>query len=298
MSFAGRIAGGRLGWGRGHGGQGVSAAQAYSASLIPDEQSGLRQLTRQERQLSFTEFLVLLLTAAGFLTATWPHSLRDYDPMFHIRSVEAIVGLLALLLLFHAHAAHLHWRIRRERRRLMAEGGLGEDAGVTVGSMSGPGTADVSSLRARKQIEEQLGKEIARARRTGRPLSLLILTLDDTQRIGESYGLSMGERVLQEFTHQLKRATRGCDLATRLAGNVFLAVLWDCPIGSVQRVLERVSPLVLACDGKEIPVACSAAWVDYQAGESPAEVITRAERMLQLYKKADQESARPVLTDS
>lgn len=57
-----------------------------------------------------------------------------------------------------------------------------------------------------------------------------------------------------------------------------------------------MSPLVFNCDGKEIPVACSAAWVDYQAGEAPAELITRAEHMLQLYKKADQESGGPILT--
>ena len=93
---------------------------------------------------------------------------------------------------------------------------------------------------------------------------------------------------------QLKKATRGCDFATQLAGAVFLAALWDCPVGSVRRVLERVSPLVLDCGGKEIPVACSAAWVDYQAGEAPAEMIARAEHMLQLYQKADQAAASPV----
>lgn len=296
MSFAARIAGARLGWGHSSSGQGVPAASARSASFLADARSGLKQLTRQERRLSFTEFLVLLLTAAGFLTATLPHSLRDSDPMFHIRPVEGIVGLLGLLLLFQAHSAYLHWHIRGERRRLLAEGGLGEDAAVAIGAANGLGGDEVSSLLARNQIEEQLGKEIARARRSGRPLSLLVLRLDDMQLIGERYGRSMGARVLQEFTQQLKKATRGCDFATQLAGDVFLAALWDCPVGSVQRVLERVSPLLLDCGGKEIPVACSAAWVDYQAGETPAELITRAEHMLQLYQKADQASANPAHT--
>ena len=295
MSLAARIAGGRLGWGHSSRGQRAPATPGRSANFLPDPRSGLEQLTQRERRLSFTEFLVLLLTAAGFLTATWPHSLRDYDPLFHIRPVEAIVGLLALLLLFHAHSARLHWHIRGERKRLLAERGLGEDAAVAVGSTNGLGP-DVSSLLGRNRIEEQLGKEIARARRSGRPLSLLILSLDDTQLISERYGRSMGERVLQEFTQQLKKATRGCDFATQLAGAVFLAALWDCPVGSVRRVLERVSPLVLDCGGKEIPVACSAAWVDYQAGEAPAEMIARAEHMLQLYQKADQASAGPVHT--
>ncbi len=197
MSLAARIAGGRPGWNRSSGGHGTLRESVFAASAAaPGIRSGLAQLTCQERWLSFAEFIVLLLTAAGFVTATWPHSLRDYDPLFHIRPAEAIVGLLGLLLLFQAHATH----------------------------------------------------------------------------------------------------PRGCDFAPRLAGDVLLAVLWDCPVGSVQRVLERVSPLVFNCDGKEIPVACSAAWVDYQASEAPGELITRAEHMLQLYNKADQESGGPILT--
>ncbi len=296
MSLAARIAGGRLGWNRGSGGHLALRESVFATSPAPGIRSGLAQLTRQERWLSFAEFIVLLLTAAGFVTATWPHSLRDYDPLFHIRPAEAIVGLLGLLLLFQAHATHRHWHILAERKRLLVEGGLGEDAAVAVGPANGPGSDSLDGLLARKQIEEQLGKEIARARRSGRPLSLLILSVEEMQLIGQRYGGTMAERVLQEFGQQLKRATRGCDFAARLAGDVFLAVLWDCPVGSVQRVLERVSPLVLNCDGKEIPVACSAAWVDYQAGEAPAELITRAEHMLQLYEKADQESGGPILT--
>ncbi len=296
MSFVARITGGRFGWGPNPGRPDAAAAATSSASFIPDVRSALIHLTRQERSLSSTEFLVLLLTAAGFVIATWPHSLRDYDLPFHIRPAEAIIGLLGLLLLFQAHAAHRHWHMRGERKLLFAVGGLGEDAGVAVEAPDGTRIGDAASLFARKHIEEQLGREIGRARRSGRPLSLLILSVDDMQLISQRYGDTMAERVLQEFGLQLKRATRGCDFTARFAGPVFLAVLWDCPVGSVQRVLERVSPLVLTCEGKEIPVACSPAWVDFQAGESPAEFITRAEHMLQLYKKLDQGPAGPILT--
>jgi diguanylate cyclase (GGDEF)-like protein len=290
-----RIAGGRLGWNHSSGSHEAFRGPTFAMNSTVAATNGLAQLTRQERWLSFVEFVVLLLTAAGFVTASLPHSLRDHDPMFDIRSAEAVVGLLGLLLLFQAHAAQRHWQILRERRRLLAETGLAEDAAVTVGT-SGASSREANSLLNRKQIEEQLGKEIARARRTGRPLSLLILSVDEMQLIGQRYGAAMVERVLQEFTQRLKRATRGCDFAERLGGDVFLAVLWDCPVGSVQRVLERVSPLVLNCDGKEIPVACSSAWVDDQAGDTPTELMTRAEQMLQLYKKVDQASSGPILT--
>ena len=68
---------------------------------------------------------------------------------------------------------------------------------------------------------ERLGAELKRARRYGRPLSVLYLDLDDFKRVNDSHGHETGDAVLKLVAEAIRRAVRQPDVVARLGGDEF-----------------------------------------------------------------------------
>jgi len=66
-------------------------------------------------------------------------------------------------------------------------------------------------------IEQQLGKEIARARRQNTALSLATIHLDEFTEVTKRHGLSATDAALKELARRMKKACRGSDFPARLA---------------------------------------------------------------------------------
>jgi diguanylate cyclase (GGDEF)-like protein len=161
-----------------------------------------------------------------------------------------------------------------------------------------PSTLDpVTGLCTRSFAEQWLAKQVTHARRSGEPLTLLILRLEDFGQVNEQYGKSSADHALRELARRLKKASRGCDLAVRMGADEFLVALPGCGVGGAKRVLDRLGPIEINCDGTNLTLAYSAAWIDHQPGESPTELLGRADQMLQLYKNAGRESAVAPVAD-
>jgi len=54
--------------------------------------------------------------------------------------------------------------------------------------------------------------------------------------------------------------------------------------------------LDLQCAGQAVALECTIGWVDYKSGDVPSDLIKRAQDVLQLYKKASQDSSSATLT--
>jgi diguanylate cyclase (GGDEF)-like protein len=80
---------------------------------------------------------------------------------------------------------------------------------------------DASYLRV------QLEMALVRARAEQQPLSLLMLDMDDFNRINRDYGQAEGDRVLQVVTQLVLLNLRSHDLLCRLAGDRFVLLLPD-----------------------------------------------------------------------
>ena len=245
-------------------------------------QRSLRELGRREAQLWISATVVTTLAVMAFLTAALPLPPNPRFALVQVRFDQAAQALLALLLLFNTYVLYQRWLVRRRRKELTAA--TPEDE---VQSADARELDPLTGFRNRNAAEQQLGKEMTTARRLGEPLSILLAGLEGFSEIQTRYGSAVSDQVVQEFARQLKKATRGSDFAARLGSDEFVAVLPGCPVASVQRVLGRLGPVALDCAGEELTVNFSAGWTDPQPGESPAEFLKRAEKMLQLYKDAD-----------
>ncbi|HEX8103212.1 MAG TPA: sensor domain-containing diguanylate cyclase [Solirubrobacteraceae bacterium] len=101
---------------------------------------------------------------------------------------------------------------------------------------------DVGNRRA---YDERLVKEVARACRYGRPLSLVLLDLDGFKAVNDRAGHPAGDEVLRRVAAIL-RATRVADDCYRLGGDEFALLLPDTPPEGAALVAERVAAQVRA----------------------------------------------------
>jgi diguanylate cyclase (GGDEF)-like protein len=274
---------------------GIRAAKPNPSPLEGSEifraqqaESGLRQVARREWWLWFSALFIATLSALAFLLSSFPSFFRHSEHFYEIRSDQARWGILSLLLLFNGWTLHRQWLFRRQRKQLSRQN-VGADA--NTGQISDPSGVDpVTGLHTRAFIEQQLGKEIARARREHTALSLATVHLDEFAEINKRYGQSAMDAALKELARRLKRACRGSDFAARLASDDFLLVLPECNLGEVQAVLNRLGALEMVCSGRKINLAYTTGWVDYQPGDLPTDLLKRAAQLLHLYENAAKES--------
>ena len=251
-------------------------------------ESGLRQIARREWWLWCSQFFVATLSAAAFVLSSFPSLFRHSEHFYEIRSDQARWGILCLLLLFNGWMLYRQWSFRRQRKQL---NGQKAGADAPTAQFSAPSGIDpVTGLHTRAFIEQQLGKEIARARRQNTALSLATVHLDEFVEMNKRYGLSAMDEALKELARRLKKACRGSDFAARLASDDFLLVLPECNLGEVKAVLNRLGALEMVCSGRKMNLVYTTGWVDYQPGDLPADLLNRAAQLLHLYENAAKES--------
>jgi diguanylate cyclase (GGDEF)-like protein/putative nucleotidyltransferase with HDIG domain len=77
----------------------------------------------------------------------------------------------------------------------------------------------------RRGFEERFELELAEARRTGRPLAIAVLDLDDFKRVNDRAGHAAGDELLRLTVRRMREALRPMDAVGRMGGDEF-AVLF------------------------------------------------------------------------
>ncbi|GAC1436141.1 MAG: hypothetical protein NVSMB51_06860 [Solirubrobacteraceae bacterium] len=86
-------------------------------------------------------------------------------------------------------------------------------------------TDPLTELLNRRGFEQLMEEELQRARRSGRPVSLLIGDLDHFKQINDRFGHQGGDRALQQFSALVRKVKRQIDGAARIGGEEFALVL-------------------------------------------------------------------------
>ncbi len=88
----------------------------------------------------------------------------------------------------------------------------------------------LTGLPNRALLEEQLTRDLTRARRSGAPVALLYFDLDNFKLVNDSFGHTAGDEVLRETALRVSELTRTGDVLARQGGDEFLLLL-DCSGG-------------------------------------------------------------------
>lgn len=102
----------------------------------------------------------------------------------------------------------------------------------------------LTNLYNRAELNNQFGREIDRARRYNRPLSVILLDLDHFKRINDELGHLAGDAVLVDFAQVARAAVRGEDVVGRWGGEEFLVLCpettGDQALALADRIREQV----------------------------------------------------------
>jgi diguanylate cyclase (GGDEF)-like protein/putative nucleotidyltransferase with HDIG domain len=144
----------------------------------------------------------MALTALAYgaaLAAAQPAGLPVLRWVFVMTGV-ALVGLLVRLL--------------RERADVL-------NASLAAVSRTDPQTA----LLNRRGFLERLEEELARSRRSGRPVALMMIDVDRLQVLNDRHGHSAGDRVVAEIARTLDGHRRPTDVVGRIGGDELAMIL-------------------------------------------------------------------------
>lgn len=101
-------------------------------------------------------------------------------------------------------------------------------------------TDELTGLSNHRRFKSLISKEAERARRFDRPLSLLLLDLDDFKLINDTYGHLQGDHVLREIARLLVSESREVDEPARYGGEEFAIALPETGINGALEVAERI----------------------------------------------------------
>lgn len=137
---------------------------------------------------------------------------------------------------------------------------------------------------------EALQGELRRARRTSRPLSVLMFDIDHFKTINDEFGHLSGDAVLAEVGTQLTQVLRSTDVQCRYGGDEFLMILPDTPALGAQQVAEglrRAIARVQTSGNTPISITASVGVTTAMPGELDVNaVVARADAALYSAKRA------------
>lgn len=101
----------------------------------------------------------------------------------------------------------------------------------------------LTGLYNRRYLEATFERELIRAARQNRPLSVVMGDLDHFKAVNDTYGHQAGDEVLREFGRLMKLHARGSDIYCRYGGEEFLLILPDM---AEETACERAEQLRMA----------------------------------------------------
>jgi len=147
----------------------------------------------------------------------------------------------------------------------------------------------LTGLFNRRRFDEELERTVQLASRYARPAALLELDVDSFKTINDSCGHKAGDEVLVSVAGLLRTFLRITDVAARIGGDEFAAILVETGSATARAVAGRLVEAVRAIGVESGNVRTTAsvgiAIVDGRAGQTSEEVLVAADRAMYSAKR-------------
>jgi diguanylate cyclase (GGDEF)-like protein len=107
----------------------------------------------------------------------------------------------------------------------------------------------LTAVYNRRLFDRELEAALARSRRSGEPLSVLVVDLDDLKRINDTGGHAAGDDALRALADALRATVRAGDTIFRLGGDEFAVVLPGATAEAARTVAERAQERLAVASG-------------------------------------------------
>jgi diguanylate cyclase (GGDEF)-like protein len=195
---------------------------------------------------------------------------------------------LAVMTAVFAWMAYAAGTILRLRERLAAAHSRLHDFEEEANERAGRDA--LTGLYHQQHLVDVLEREISRAERIGKPLSIARVDLDWLALLNEAHGRIAGDVALRRFTAAAAAALRDVDVLGRHGGKEFLAIMPDTDLNGAVIAAERVRSAVAREPIPEVGgrrhLSCTLGVAEHRKGENTRLLIGRAEAGLNYAKAA------------
>jgi diguanylate cyclase (GGDEF)-like protein len=149
----------------------------------------------------------------------------------------------------------------------------------------------LTSFYNHRFLHERLGEEVVRTQRARRPLSVLMLDLDDFKLVNDTFGHLFGDRVLTWTAELIRSTLRLSDIPARYGGDEFAIILPETNEEDARSAAERIIEAFRdhAFHGEQrgpVPIGASIGVATYPGdGRTATDLIAAADRALYRVKR-------------
>lgn len=146
-------------------------------------------------------------------------------------------------------------------------------------------TDPLTGFNNRRAFFETAGVIHESACRFSHPYSIMMIDIDHFKNVNDTHGHMIGDQVIQELSRSIVKVIRRSDMAARIGGDEFAAILPETSSQDVRVLADRLrsscSNNVLSLDGQELQFSVSIGIAEHNGDEtSISQVISRADGAL------------------
>jgi diguanylate cyclase (GGDEF)-like protein len=151
-------------------------------------------------------------------------------------------------------------------------------------------TDSLTGVATRRQWFQQAAAELARARRHGNLLSVLVIDIDHFKQVNDTYGHPTGDLVLARFGAVLRAECRQSDVVGRIGGEEFAMLAPNSSEADAatlgQRIIERFRSIEMESGGTTFRTTCSIGVAARESDQDTVEaMLSRADEALYRAKR-------------
>jgi two-component system cell cycle response regulator len=159
----------------------------------------------------------------------------------------------------------------------------------------------LTGLPNRRALMVRLQQEWARMERHRGALAFIMADVDHFKRVNDTYGHSIGDRLLQEIAKTIAGQCRTTDLPARYGGEEFAILVPDEPASSAARLAERcrreIEKIRVPLKAETIAATASFGVADARGARSPEAFVDCADEALYRAKMAGRNKVRQCETE-
>jgi len=151
-------------------------------------------------------------------------------------------------------------------------------------------TDPLTGLPNRRAYEDRAGQELARWKRFGEPLALVVWDVDNFKQINDVFGHKAGDRALAVIARILREGMRETDFIARYGGEEFVVLLPGADQDDAMKVAnlmrERVGNAGMHSHNKPVTITLSGGVALAQAEEGIERLFERADKAMYQAKQS------------
>ena len=211
----------------------------------------------------------------GFVGAAYAWLLAEFDVDGALASWITTIGTVGLA------AFMIDSLVRRVRSLARGHAEIARQLEELLGTLRAVArTDDLTGLPNRRAWDEELARELSRARRDSSPLCAGFIDLDRFKEYNDDHGHQAGDRLLKEIAAAWRQELRAIDVIARYGGEEFSVVLPGCDIDDARSLIERLRRVVPENQ------TCSGGVVLWDGVEDGDALLGRADKALYAAKAA------------